>query len=386
MDIINPSENNKALYKYNYTSNKIKSVDAEGVDVELDEFELDYRVPTFQVEDLKKIQNQDDSYWTEDLQLPPYLPDRIRELTVSLTQDKDNRYDKVKAVENYFDRPEFEYDRIDIPYPEDGQDFVDQFLFETKRGYCDHFSTSMVIMLRTIGIPARWAKGYTEGEYASSEKSRKVYKVTNNNAHSWVEVFFEGVGWVPFEPTKGFTNNARFEFKPTTTSSGTDSKKNSDTPKKPTQTPNKQKELEEQQSSGKAPITITHVKNKVIQNWKKNAGTLAGVLAFVGLLYLIRGKWLPYVWIWYFKRHSSKDTFIKAYHVLNKQLKRMGLKKHKGQTLREFANNVDEHFNNDDMSQLTKHYEKVIYGNADALESWSGAKELWEKVMKKTIT
>ena len=128
---------------------------------------------------------------------------------MELTENEANWYDKVKAVENYFNRAEFVYSKENIPYPSENQDYVDQFLFETKIGYCDNFSTSMVVLLRAAGIPARWAKGYTEGE-RTIYQGDSVYEVTNNNAHSWVEVYFSGIGWVPFEPTKGFSGNGEF--------------------------------------------------------------------------------------------------------------------------------------------------------------------------------
>ena len=75
---------------------------------------------------------------------------------------------------------------------------MDQFLFETKIGYCDNFSTSMVVMLRSLGIPARWVKGFAPGEIVQREDSIPVYEVTNNNAHSWVEAYFPNVGWMHF--------------------------------------------------------------------------------------------------------------------------------------------------------------------------------------------
>ena len=66
----------------------------------------------------------------------------------------------------------------------------------------------MVAMTRSLGIPARWVKGYTEGTFSKQvDKDYQLFEVTNDNAHSWVEVFFPGVGWVPFEPTVGFSNN-----------------------------------------------------------------------------------------------------------------------------------------------------------------------------------
>src|SRR5699024_3420846 len=82
-------------------------------------------------------------------------------------------------------------------------------------GYCDNYSTSMVVMLRSLDIPARWAKGFTGGTLAETQPEHLpdqygVYEVTNNNAHSWVEVFFPESGWVPFEPTSGFSNPTDF--------------------------------------------------------------------------------------------------------------------------------------------------------------------------------
>src|SRR5690625_1655683 len=75
----------------------------------------------------------------------------------------------------------------------------------------------MVVMLRSIDIPARWAKGFTSGEKIAADSNEAdgldldVYEITNSNAHSWVEVYFPDIGWVPFEPTQGFDNLADFE-------------------------------------------------------------------------------------------------------------------------------------------------------------------------------
>ena len=98
-----------------------------------------------------------------------------------------------------------------MPVPAPDQDYVDQFIFETKRGYCDNFSTAMVVMLRTIDIPARWVKGFTFGEVIEQNEGNLYTQVLNKNAHSWVEVYFPGVGWVPFEPTQSFVNPYVFE-------------------------------------------------------------------------------------------------------------------------------------------------------------------------------
>ncbi|MNZ98488.1 Protein-glutamine gamma-glutamyltransferase [compost metagenome] len=99
-------------------------------------------------------------------------------------------------------------------------DFVDQFLFELMEGYCDYFSTSMAVMARSLGMPARWVKGFAPGvlpasaygppgDYYMEEEINPTgsgtYTVRNSDAHSWVEIYFEGFGWVPFEATAGFS-------------------------------------------------------------------------------------------------------------------------------------------------------------------------------------
>jgi transglutaminase-like putative cysteine protease len=78
----------------------------------------------------------------------------------------------------------FTYNQVDVAVPGPNDDYVDQFLFETLRGYCDNYSTSMVVLLRSVGIPSRWVKGYTEGEYQGpTESGKRGYTITNNNAH-----------------------------------------------------------------------------------------------------------------------------------------------------------------------------------------------------------
>ena len=73
------------------------------------------------------------------------------------------------------------------------------FLFKTKTGYCQHFAGAMAVLLRFNGIPARVAVGFTTGEKVADG----TYIVTRNDAHAWVEAYFPGVGWVPFDPTPG---------------------------------------------------------------------------------------------------------------------------------------------------------------------------------------
>jgi protein-glutamine gamma-glutamyltransferase len=74
------------------------------------------------------------------------------------------------------------------------------FVTESKQGYCQHFAGAMALMLRFLGVPARVAAGFTSGDYSDEERE---WTVTDRNAHTWVEVYFPGHGWLPFDPTPG---------------------------------------------------------------------------------------------------------------------------------------------------------------------------------------
>ena len=95
-------------------------------------------------------------------------------------------------------RPAFRWQENDPPGLPGGEDYVDFLLFESQRGYCNGYASAMVVMARSVGIPARLASGYAEGEY---DAERGVFRVRENNAHSWPEIYFPGHGWVEFEPT-----------------------------------------------------------------------------------------------------------------------------------------------------------------------------------------
>lgn len=129
------------------------------------------------------------------LQLPPELPERVRELAHIITAEHDNAYDKATAIETYLRN--FPYNES-IAAPPEGQDGVDYFLFEVMEGYCDYYASAMAVLARAVGIPARVDNGYTRGEYQAESNT---FLVREKHAHAWVEVYFPRYGWVEFEPT-----------------------------------------------------------------------------------------------------------------------------------------------------------------------------------------
>ncbi len=148
-------------------------------------------------EDSLRAAGDDYPEWILDryLQLPRSLPPRVRGLAVQITEGLDNAYDKASALESYL--RQIKYNQL-IEGPSEGQDGVDYFLFDAREGYCDYYASALAVMARAVGIPARVAAGYSQGEY---NPDTGAYRVREKDAHAWVEVYFPRYGWVEFEPT-----------------------------------------------------------------------------------------------------------------------------------------------------------------------------------------
>jgi hypothetical protein len=128
------------------------------------------------------------------LQIPKLDP-RIAELAKQVTARGQTPFDKTITLENYL-RTRYTYTLTLTGKP--GDDPLAHFLFETRAGHCEYFASAMAIMLRTLGIPSREVNGFLPGEYNDLGED---YIVRASDAHSWVEVYFPGSGWVTFDPT-----------------------------------------------------------------------------------------------------------------------------------------------------------------------------------------
>ncbi len=136
--------------------------------------------------------------WIRDryLQVPEEITPETRALAAELTADYNNPFDKAIAVRNYL-RTNITYND-QISAPPDGVEPVHYILFDLQQAYCNYYASSMIMMLRSQGIPARFVGGYTQGEWDDASSS---YRVRASNAHAWTEVFFPTYGWIPFEAT-----------------------------------------------------------------------------------------------------------------------------------------------------------------------------------------
>lgn len=130
------------------------------------------------------------------LQLPQGFPKSIADLAKQITVGAKDPYDRATAVTNYL-RKTITYS-ITAAIPPTGVDTIEYFLFTSKKGYCNYYASAEVLMLRSLGVPARLVVGYAEGDLQQNEK---FFTIRRRDSHAWPEVFFSGIGWVPFEPT-----------------------------------------------------------------------------------------------------------------------------------------------------------------------------------------
>jgi transglutaminase-like putative cysteine protease len=354
----------------------------DGSKVKLENYSIDFSSPIYNYDQLKRseiTEFEEERY----LALPSGVPKRVRELAQQITEPLPSAYEKAKAIEKYFARSGFAYSTENVAVPNREDDYVDQFLFETKVGYCDNFSSAMVVLLRAADIPARWVKGFVTGDSIElTEDGRNVYEITNNEAHSWVEAYIEGVGWMPFEPTIGYANPANIDYETVMPEE--------DDPLEPTEPDEvviedpKTQEPDEQDNTPVAPKAKG--KEFSLKVLKIPALILLGIIIVGAIIVLLtRNKWLPKYYIRQNnKMPPSRKSYILAYERLLKQLSSYGLKRAKNQTLTSYARKVDRHFETAEMSELTDVYEKLIYSKDVDESKFEQMKESWEYLINKT--
>jgi hypothetical protein len=155
--------------------------------------------PNLTVDDLKQS-SQDYSAYIESryLELPESVTLRTSQLAAQIVADAGavTPVEMAFAIQDYL-RNNYDY-LLESSLAPDGQDIVDYFLFDRQVGRCDHFASSMIVMLRSLGVPARIVTGLAPAQY---DETASGYLYRAQDAHAWVEVYFPEYGWVPFEPT-----------------------------------------------------------------------------------------------------------------------------------------------------------------------------------------
>jgi transglutaminase-like putative cysteine protease len=152
-------------------------------------------LPRIPAELLRSAPEEYDEKLRETYLQVPALDPRVAKLARSITANAKTPYDKAVAIESYL-RTRYRYTLELTGRP--GADALAQFLFDVRAGHCEYFASAMTILLRTLEVPARIVNGFLPGEYNDLGGD---YIVRASDAHTWVEVYFAGYGWITFDPT-----------------------------------------------------------------------------------------------------------------------------------------------------------------------------------------
>lgn len=156
------------------------------------------KTPGYSFEDLDKYHKAIRQYYLENIEISEELKSYLANII-----DKDmTDYEKAKSLEKMFNG--FKYNSKPGDMTSDiktAGDFLDYFILEKREGYCTYFATAFVLLARYEGIPARYVQGF---QVPMKGRDNKAIYVMSDYAHAWPEIYFEGKGWIPFEPTPGF--------------------------------------------------------------------------------------------------------------------------------------------------------------------------------------
>lgn len=147
-------------------------------------------------ERLRSVEGEPPAALVEQYAQPAVTTQRVRDLAQEIVAGAPSDYDAILAMQDWMgDRVEY---TLDAPLAPKGVDVVDHFLFEAEQGWCEQIASSLVVLAREVGIPARLVTGFVPGE---QDPVTGRFTVRERDAHAWAEVWFPEVGWVPFDPT-----------------------------------------------------------------------------------------------------------------------------------------------------------------------------------------
>ncbi len=325
------------------------------------------------------------------LQLPGAMDRRIARLAEQVTANQNNSYDKAATIENYL-RTNFAYT---LQLPRTGQrDPLADFLFDRKQGHCEYFASSMAIMLRTLGIPSRVVNGFRGGEFNDITSQ---YLVRARDAHSWVEVYFPGYGWIAFDPTPAAPALSRTGWNRVAlyidalAAFWREWVINYD--------------VGHQRSLGQQVTRNTLDRFRQIQDWtrssydkllesaRRSQKTISdspvfwGISAFAGVLLIVLAANSQRIWNVLSRRrlaaHPRKYPRSAAtiwYQRMLGVLHKRGLHKVPAQTPAEFAHSIVDVATRERVVTLTEHYERARFG--DSSEDAARLPELFEELVK----
>lgn len=190
-----------------------RTVFTHNADAKNQDYAVDFRAISPTQQQLRDATNTGSSLRPGNTDLPDDVPAIVRARLDEVTSDAPTAFDKLMALQNWFRSSAFTYS-LDAPVADDydgtGVQAIGTFL-DTRQGYCVHFASTFAVMARELGLPARVVLGFLPGDKTSdSVDDEDVYAVTSAQLHTWPEVYFDGIGWVAFEPTPSIASAAVF--------------------------------------------------------------------------------------------------------------------------------------------------------------------------------
>lgn len=285
------------------------------------------------------VPNKFDSSMNKYLQIPSGLPDRVINLTKEITVKYTTQLEKVSAVEKFL-KTNYPYSKNTTVVPQ-GKDFIDYFLFEEKRGYCTYYATAMAVMLRIDNIPARYVEGFSIPK--SSFKNNEA-EVLNSNAHAWVEVYFDKIGWVPFDPTPGHTSHSILSFENNSNVIENNNQESKDNNEE--NAAHNKKQIDDSNDEG-----LNNTQDNRISIFELILISISSVFVLSVMIYIIKCS----------MEKSSRNFSMQSLRLIKRYGKYVFVKYDEGETAREYLNKVSKELgvNSDKYLEL---YEGLIYG------------------------
>ncbi len=326
--------------------------------------------------------------------LPGNISPRVRDLARRLTQRYRSPYEKALALTLHLQN-NYLYESPPPPYPA-GAEVTDHFLFESRRGHCEQYATAMVVMARSIGLPARYVTGYLPGTY---NPFTGFHEVRGAEAHAWVEVYIPGYEWMSFDPTPTGRGSA---------------------------TPQLQADQGQRWMLGDLLVYLKNLvpedrRTAAVRFWAQSRERMAGwltspplaallVALFLGLpawsafLMLQRarrsGRWSPVTRsldraartlasLFPEPPRTAREHVLQTYHRMEGALAGWGLRRKEQLTAREFAREVRRLHDWQEVDTITECFETARYGQGESLEAEQrraseALRDLQERMLEKS--
>lgn len=299
---------------------------------------------------------------------PVELSEPVQDFLDRITEQSENEIEKLKLIEEALSQMTYTVSPGRLP---ENQDFLDYFLLESKEGYCSYFATAFVLLARAEGIPARYVQGFC---VPTGKNEGETIAVLSNMAHAWPEVYLEGVGWIPFEPTPGYAqirytpwemhSPVQVEYGEGVIHYVTGSLEDFRAQRDEEQARKQELALQQEQAQAEAAEALSVERKEALRQLLKLLGITLAVIAGGIVLFILFD-------LWNCRRKYGRmlpEEKIRAdlWRLLN-ILKLLGYERGEGETLSELRQRIQQEETEVPLTFINS-YEEAVYGSKDVTE------------------